>query len=246
VARGYLGRPDLTAAAFVPNPFGPPGARMYKTGDVVRRRRDGQIDFLGRVDDQAKVRGFRIEPGEIESALAVHPEVDDVAVVTDRDPAGATRLVCYFSSPAGAEAQGLRDFLAGRLPSYMIPSAFVRVDEMPRSPAGKLDRKALPDPRSIAADDRAAYVPPATATEKETARVWGEVLGVGRVGVRDKFFEIGGNSLKIVELFERLDGLYPGVLSVAELFEHPTVTAMAAAVDARSDAASSSLTGFEL
>ncbi|MDQ4126198.1 MAG: amino acid adenylation domain-containing protein [Actinomycetota bacterium] len=246
VARGYLGRPDLTAAAFVPNPFGPAGSRMYRTGDVVRRRRDGQIDFLGRVDDQAKVRGFRIEPGEIESALGLHPEVDDVAVVTDRDPAGATRLVCYFTSPSGAGAQSLRDFLAGRLPSYMIPSAFLRVDEMPRSPAGKLDRKALPDPRLIAADDRTAYVPPATATEKETARVWTEVLGLPRVGVRDKFFEIGGNSLKVVELFERLDELYPGALTVAELFEHPTVTAMAAAIDARSESAAPALTGFEL
>ena len=248
VARGYLGRPDLTAAAFVPNPFGAPGARMYRTGDVVRRRRDGQIDFLGRVDDQAKVRGFRIEPGEVESALALHPDVEDVAVVTDRDAAGATRLVCYYTSASGAGAQSLRDFLALRLPSYMIPSAFLRVDEMPRSPAGKLDRKALPDARLIASGAETSYVPPATATEKETARVWAEVLSIERVGVRDKFFEVGGNSLKIVELFERLDALYPGALTVAELFEHPTVTAMAAAVDARAvvDAAGPSLAGFEL
>ena len=248
VARGYLGRPGLTAASFVPNPFGAPGSRMYKTGDVVRLRRDGQVDFLGRVDDQAKVRGFRIEPGEIESVLALHPGVDDVAVVTDRDAAGATRLVCYYSSPAGAEAGSLRDFLASRLPSYMIPSAFVRVDEMPRSPAGKLDRRALPETSLVSTDVETSYVPPATATEKETARVWGEVLGIGRVGVRDKFFEVGGNSLKIIELFERLDDLYPGALTVAELFEHPTVTAMAAAIDARvaAGADAPSLAGFEL
>ncbi|HEX2058861.1 MAG TPA: amino acid adenylation domain-containing protein [Actinomycetota bacterium] len=248
VARGYLGRPDLTAAAFVPNPFGPPGSRMYKTGDVVRLRRDGQVDFLGRVDDQAKVRGFRIEPGEIEAALALHPEVDDAAVVTDRDAAGATRLVCYFTSAAGADAGALRDFLAARLPSYMIPAGFLRLDAMPRSSAGKLDRNALPDPRSVATDTAASYVPPATATEKETARVWAEVLGLERVGVRDKFFEVGGNSLKIVELFERLDDLYPGALTVAELFEHATVTAMAAAIDARAttDDPASALAGFEL
>ena len=246
VARGYLGRPDLTAAAFLPNPFGPPGARMYRTGDVVRRRRDGQVDFLGRVDDQAKVRGFRIEPGEIESALALHPAVGDVAVVTDRDAAGATRLVCYFTSTEETGAGALRDFLAARLPSYMIPAAFVQLDEMPRSPAGKLDRRALPDPRLIAPDGGTSYVPPATATEKETARVWAELLGLDRVGVRDKFFEIGGNSLKIVELFERLDDLYPGALSVAELFEHPTVTAMAAAIDARAETPGPALTGFEL
>src|SRR3712207_5523677 len=147
---------------FRSNPFGPAGARMYKTGDVVRLRRDGQVDFLGRVDDQAKVRGFRIEPGEIEAALALHPDVGDAAVVTDRDAAGATRLVCYFTSPAAAGAQSLRDFLAARLPSYMIPSAFLRLDEMPRSPAGKLDRKALPDARLIAPDDETSYVPPAT------------------------------------------------------------------------------------
>jgi amino acid adenylation domain-containing protein len=248
VARGYLGRPDLTAAAFVPNPYGPPGARMYRTGDVVRRRRDGQIDFLGRVDDQAKVRGFRIEPGEIESALVQHPDVGDVAVVTDRDPAGATRLVCYFTAPAGTELGELRDFLAKRLPSYMVPSAFVRLDAMPRSPAGKLDRNSLPSPRLIAPGEGAAYVAPATATEKETARVWAELLGLERVGTRDKFFEIGGNSLKIVELFERLDGLYPGAVSVAELFEHPTVAAIAGLIDTRggADAPAPSLAGFEL
>ncbi|MDQ3913980.1 MAG: amino acid adenylation domain-containing protein [Actinomycetota bacterium] len=247
VARGYLGRPDLTAGAFVPNPFGAPGARMYRTGDVVRRRRDGQIDFLGRVDDQAKVRGFRIEPGEIESALALHPAVGDVAVVTDRDAAGATRLVCYFTAAGGTGADELRDFLSGRLPSYMIPAAFVHLETMPRSPSGKLDRKALPSARSAEARPAVSYVPPATATEKETARVWSEVLGAERVGVRDKFFEIGGNSLKIVELFEKLDALYPEALTVAELFEHPTVAAMAAAIDARAaTGAEPSLAGFEL
>jgi amino acid adenylation domain-containing protein len=247
VARGYLGRPDLTAAAFVPNPFGSPGARMYRTGDVVRRRRDGQIDFLGRVDDQAKVRGFRIEPGEIESALALHPDVEDAVVVTDRDAAGATRLVCYFTG-SHAHAHSLRDFLAARLPSYMIPAGFVRLESLPRSPAGKLDRNALPSPRLTAPDPGATYVAPATATEKETARVWAEVLRLERVGVRDKFFEIGGNSLKIVELFERLERLYPGALSVAELFEHPTVAAMAAAVDSRgaTDPSGPALAGFEL
>ncbi|MFN2587589.1 MAG: amino acid adenylation domain-containing protein [Actinomycetota bacterium] len=248
VARGYLNRPKLTAAAFLPNPFGPPGSRMYRTGDVVRRRRDGQIDFLGRVDDQAKVRGFRIEPGEIESALTLHPGVDDVAVVTDRDASGATRLVCYYTSAPGVTVDDLRDFLAGRLPSYMIPAAFVHLDGMPRSPSGKLDRKALPSPRLTQARPGASYVPPATATEKETARAWSEVLGAERVGVRDKFFEIGGNSLKIVELFEKLDGLYPNALTVAELFEHPTVAAMAAAIDAGLATATGepSLAGFEL
>ncbi|MDQ3983507.1 MAG: amino acid adenylation domain-containing protein [Actinomycetota bacterium] len=246
VARGYLGRPDLTAAAFVPNPFGAPGSRMYRTGDVVRRRRDGQIDFLGRVDDQAKVRGFRIEPGEIESALALHPDVEDSVVVTDRDPAEATRLVCYFTGDAGV--QSVRDFLAARLPSYMIPSAFLRLESMPRSSAGKLDRNALPAARLLAPDAASSYVAPATATEKETARVWAEVLGIERVGVRDKFFEIGGNSLKVVELFEKLDRLYPGAVSVAELFEHPTVAAMAAAIDSRSatDSPAPALAGFEL
>jgi amino acid adenylation domain-containing protein len=247
VARGYLNRPGATAAAFVPNPFGPPGSRMYRTGDVVRRRRDGQIDFLGRVDDQAKVRGFRIEPGEVEHALALHPGLRDVAVVTDRDAAGATRLVCYFTESDGTGADELRDFLSGRLPSYMIPAVFVRLDDMPRSPSGKLDRRALPSPREAQPRPGASYVPPATATEKETARVWGEILGVNRVGVREKFFEAGGNSLKIVELFEKLDALYPGTLSVAELFEHPTVAAMAAAIDSRTaGAAEPSLAGFEL
>jgi aryl carrier-like protein len=221
---------------------------MYKTGDVVRRRRDGQIEFLGRADDQAKVRGFRIEPGEIESALALHPGVGDVAVVTDRDPGGATRLVCYFTTVTETAVDELRDFLAGRLPSYMIPSAFVRLPEMPRSPAGKLDRNALPEPRLTQTSPDASYVAPATAAEKETARVWGEVLGLERVGVRDKFFEAGGNSLKIVELFEKLDRLYPGVLSVAELFEHPTVAALAAVIESRAaaDADAPSLAGFEL
>ena len=249
VARGYLKRPSLTAASFVPDPCGPAGARMYRTGDVVRRRRDGQIDFLGRVDDQAKIRGFRIEPGEIESALARHDGVSEAVVLTDRDPAGSTRLVCYFAAPGAAvTADDLRDFLATRLPSYMIPAAFVRLEALPRAPSGKLDRKELASRRPTHAHTATAYVAPATATEKETARVWGDVLGLDRVGTRDKFFEVGGNSLKIVELFERLDALYPGALSVAELFEHPTVTAMAAVVESRAatQASGPSLAGFEL
>ncbi|MDQ3956921.1 MAG: amino acid adenylation domain-containing protein [Actinomycetota bacterium] len=248
LARGYLHRPDLTAAAFVPNPHGAPGSLMYKTGDVVRCRRDGQIDFLGRVDDQAKIRGFRIEPGEIESALVRHPGVHEAVVLSDGAGTTAARLVAYVT-PTGArpDVHELRAFLARKLPAYMIPAAFVWMHSLPHSSSGKIDRAALPDPSS-AADAGSPYVPPATATEKEVAGVWGEVLGLHQVGVRDKFFESGGNSLKIVELFERLEAIYPATLSVAELFEHPTVAAMAAAIDARTGAEDGrpALSGFEL
>ena len=203
LARGYLGRPESTAAAWVPHPFaGEPGARLYRTGDRARWRADGALEFLGRVDQQLKVRGFRIEPGEIEAALLEHPAVAAAAVAARRDAAGDAQLAAYVVA-AGDAAPGaaeLRAWLRERLPEHMVPSAFVAMERLPLGPSGKLDRRALPAPEEGALEPGtgADHVPPRDGTEAEVARVWAEVLELepARVGARDGFFESGGHSLR--------------------------------------------------
>jgi amino acid adenylation domain-containing protein len=229
VARGYLGRPGLTAERFVPDPFSPaPGARMYGTGDRARRLADGTLEFLGRVDRQVKLRGFRVELGEVEAALAALPEVREAAVVVREGVSGEVRLVGYVAAAEGAAPAPaeLRARLRERLPEYMVPAPLVVLDAMPLTPNGKLDRAALPDPGS-AADGR-AFVAPRTPAEERIARTWAEVLGVDRVGVEDNFFELGGSSLLAVTLIERMrrQGLS---VDVRALFATPTVAALAAA-----------------
>ena len=249
LARGYVNRPDLTAERFLPDPFSRfPGARMYRTGDVVRCRRDGQLDFFGRSDSQVKIRGFRVEPGEIEAALLEHPGIAD-AVVLAFDDHGEKRLIAYFASRGDAiGAADLRSFLARQLPGYMIPSILLPVGAIPLLPSGKVDRKSLPAPPSGRPDLAAVYVAPSTPTEEAVARVWRKLLKAAKLGVDDKFFDVGGNSLKIVEIYEDLNGSYPGALSVAELFEHTTIREMAAAIDERLGASTvtSAVAGFEL
>ncbi|MEV4053508.1 non-ribosomal peptide synthase/polyketide synthase [Amycolatopsis sp. NPDC049688] len=217
VSRGYLGRPGLTAERFVANPFGAPGERMYRTGDVVRWTGDGVLEFVGRADDQVKIRGFRIELGEIETALAAHPDVTE-AVVVARD----RRLVAYVV-PTGKP--DLRAWLQRDLPDYMVPSAFVTLDALPLSANGKVDRKALPEP---AAEPMAGYVPPRTDTERVLAEVWADVLGVPGVGVEDNFFELGGDSILSIQVVSRArrHGL---ALTPRDLFAHQTVAALAVA-----------------
>ncbi|HEX7243041.1 MAG TPA: amino acid adenylation domain-containing protein, partial [Longimicrobiaceae bacterium] len=239
LARGYQARPDMTAERFLPDPYAAePGGRMYRTGDRVRWRADGSLDYLGRFDHQVKVRGFRIEPGEIEVALRAHPGVREAVVVVREDVPGDRRLVAYLAPPEGAEAPAaaeLRTHLRAGLPEHMVPSAFVALERLPLTPNGKVDRMALPAP-DAAGTDEAAYVAPRTPTEEAVARVWQEVLGVGRVGVNDNFFDLGGHSLLLVQLHSRLkETLAPG-LSLADLFGFRTLADLAKHVDAAREA----------
>ncbi|MEU6484913.1 amino acid adenylation domain-containing protein [Streptomyces sp. NPDC046887] len=236
VARGYHDRPGLTAERFVACPFGVPGARMYRTGDVVRQTSDGRIHFSGRSDHQVKVRGFRIEPGEIESALARHPAVGRAVVVARTTEGVGTRLVAYVVPPAGAAAPDgpeLAAHLAGSLPEYMVPSAFVALDELPLTPNGKLDRKALPAPEFRAAVDSRA---PRTPLEKDLCAAFAEVLRLPSVGIDDSFFELGGDSIVSTQLVARARaaGL---VFAVSDVFEHRTVAGIAQVAKALDDSA---------
>ncbi len=229
VARGYLGRPGATAGAFVPDPFmGEPGARMYRTGDRARRRPDGELEFLGRLDEQVKVRGHRVEPGEVEAALLTHPAVAQAAVATRPDPRGEPRLVAWVAAGGGAapSAGELRAHLHARLPGFMVPAALVVLDVLPRTPGGKTDRRALPDPewgRGAAG----AHRPPGTPVEEVVAGIWEEVLGVEGVGADDDFFALGGHSLLAMRLSAQLRELLRVEVSVAELFGAPTVAGQA-------------------
>jgi amino acid adenylation domain-containing protein len=235
VARGYLNRPDLTAAAFIPDPFGgEPGARLYRTGDVARWLTDGQLEFLGRVDEQVKVRGFRVEPGEVESALHACEGVRDVAVVAREDVPGARRLVAYMVAGDGPPptAASLRERLRARLPEYMVPSAFVFLEELPRTPTGKVSRRALPAPEPAANTPGASHVAPRTPTEELLARLWCELLGLESVSVADNFFDLGGHSLLATQLISRVRESFSVELPLRSIFESPTVEGLARRVEA--------------
>ncbi|HEX8904580.1 MAG TPA: condensation domain-containing protein, partial [Longimicrobiaceae bacterium] len=227
VARGYLNRPTLTAEKFIPDPFGAePGARLYRTGDRVRWRADGVVEYLGRLDEQVKVRGFRIELGEIETVLRRHPGVADCAVIAREDTPGDRRIVAYVVGTA--EPEELRPHIRRSLPEYMLPAAFVRLEQLPLSPNGKVDRKALPAPE-FAGDER--YVAPRTPAEELLAGIWAEVLRVERVGVHDSFFELGGHSLLATRVVSRVREVFAVELPLRALFEGPTVAELALAVE---------------
>ncbi|HEX2202006.1 MAG TPA: amino acid adenylation domain-containing protein [Longimicrobium sp.] len=233
LARGYLGRPGLTAAFFLPDPFSTePGARMYRTGDRARWPEGGEIDFLGRIDEQVKVGGFRVEPAEVEAVLASHPEVADGAVVARADEAGRTRLFGYYVAVPGAELteRELRAHLRRRLPPYMVPSALVALPELPLSPNGKVDRRALPAPAAVQAGDD-DFVAPRTPTQAVLAEIWSDVLGVERVGEYDHFFELGGHSLLGMQVMTRIRQLFGAELPVRTLFEAPRLAMMAERID---------------
>ncbi|MEW5928487.1 MAG: amino acid adenylation domain-containing protein, partial [Gemmatimonadota bacterium] len=233
VARGYHGRPGLTAERFVPDPFpAQGGARMYRTGDRARRLADGELEYLGRIDHQVKVRGFRIEPGEVESALLEHPSVGQ-AVVAARGGPGGTRLVAYVvpaEGEAAPAAAGLRAFLRERLPDYMVPSAFVALETLPTTGSGKTDRRALPEPEPESAAAESAA--PGTPTEEILAGIWAQVLGVGRVGAHDDFFALGGHSLLGTQVVSRVRAALGVELPLRALFEAPTVAGLAGRVEA--------------
>ncbi len=225
LARGYLNRPGLTAQRFLPDPYGPAGSRMYRTGDRARWTGRGMIEFLGRADDQVKIRGFRIEPGEIEAALLASPGVDGAAVVAHEDGPIA-RLVAYVVT--GQDGPALRERLARSLPEYMIPAAFVPVDAIPRTGSGKLDRRALPAPEWGAATR--PYVAPRTDAERAVALIWAETLGAERVGAEDDFFELGGDSILSIRVTARLRETFGVEISPRAVFTHPTVAGLAAAL----------------
>jgi amino acid adenylation domain-containing protein len=231
LARGYLGDARRTAAAFLPDPFAAdPGARLYRSGDRVRWRADGVLEFLGRVDEQVKVRGFRIEPGEVEAALRAHPSVREAAVAAHGAGAG-TRLAAWFVADGAApEPAELRAHLRRTLPEYMVPSAFVALDALPLASSGKVDRRALPAPPAAAPADT---VEPRTETEQAVAAAWRELLSVARVGVEDDFFALGGHSLLATRVLSRLRDAYGVEMTLADFFAAPTVASLAAEVERR-------------
>jgi amino acid adenylation domain-containing protein len=233
LARGYLNRPDLTAEKFIPDPFGT-GARLFRTGDLGRYLSDGNIEYRGRRDHQVKVRGFRIELGEVEAALATHPQVAEVVVVTRDDQRGDKRLVAYVVAKGQTETEpaiaDLRAHLRAKLPEYMIPSTFVMMETMPLTPSGKLDRLALPEPgHPAAADD---FVAPRTATEEVLANIWAVELGLERVGSNDDFFARGGHSLLLTRIASRIREAFAVELPLRALFEASTVAGLAEKIEA--------------
>ncbi|WP_322029496.1 non-ribosomal peptide synthetase [Paraburkholderia sp. J76] len=240
LARGYLGRAALTAERFVPDPAGLPGSRLYRTGDLCRWLPDGSVAFLGRLDEQVKVRGYRIEPGEIERALCAQPGVAQ-AVVVVRGEQEARRLLGYVV-PEAAVAAGpdttaaaLREALARALPAYMVPAAIVLLDALPTLPNGKLDRKSLPDVDGDVDGNGAGYVAPSTDLETTLAGIWQAVLGIERVGAHDDFFALGGHSLLALQVAARLQRALGREIALRTLFDHPVLHALAAALEAPAD-----------
>ncbi|WP_339204684.1 plipastatin non-ribosomal peptide synthetase PpsC [Bacillus sp. EU52] len=218
VARGYLGRPDLTKEKFVPHPFAP-GDRLYRTGDLARWLPDGTIEYVGRIDDQVKVRGYRVELGEIESALRQIDGVKEAAVLARTAQTGSKELFGYISVKAGTNAEQVRSLLACSLPNYMIPAYIIEMENLPLTSNGKLNRKALPEPDFAS---KQTYIPPRNELEEQLALIWQEVLGIQRIGIEDSFFELGGDSIKALQVSARL-GRYGLSLQVSDLFRHPKI-----------------------
>ncbi|MDF0552704.1 amino acid adenylation domain-containing protein [Kamptonema sp. UHCC 0994] len=230
LARGYLNRAAEQAERFIANPF-VSGERLYKTGDSVRYLPDGNLEFLGRVDHQVKIRGFRIELGEIETVLSQHPQVRQAIASLREDEPGNQRLVAYVvldsdrcASPA---TNDLQSFLRQRLPEYMMPSAFVLLKSLPLTANGKVDRRSLPVPDCLRPELAAAYVAPQTEIERAIATIWQEMLHLDRVGIHDNFFDLGGHSLLIVQLYSKLQGVFNQTISITEIFKYPTINSLA-------------------
>jgi amino acid adenylation domain-containing protein len=233
LARGYLNRPELTDERFVADPFSEePQARMYRTGDLARHLPDGEIEYIGRADDQLKIRGFRVEPGEIEAALREHPAVAEALVLGSDDDGGAKRLVAYLVGEESAASAGeLREHLGRTLPEYMIPAVFEFLDAFPLTPNGKVDRARLALAPLGATDRERERTPPRTDTERRLAAIWSRLLEVEEIGVEENFFEIGGHSLMAVRLFAEIERRLGARLPLSALFESPTIAGLAELVE---------------
>jgi amino acid adenylation domain-containing protein len=230
LARGYLHRPELTQTKFVPDPFAGGPQRLYRTGDLARVDAEGNLQFLGRLDSQVKVRGYRIELGEVEAALTAHPAVQQAAVVAREDDPGDKRLVAYVvcgTAPANLDTE-LRRHLSEHLPEYMLPSAFVALTALPRTPSGKIDRRNLPQPEGRRPELEASYQAPRTDLEDALCKLWARLIKIDRVGIADNFFELGGNSLLALRMVVRLRQERGLELPITQVFAHPTVSALAA------------------
>lgn len=230
IARGYLNQPAITSEKFIPHPFSQkPGMRLYKTGDLARYLSDGNIEFLGRIDNQVKIRGFRIELGEIEALLNHHPGVQETVVIAREDVPGNKRLVAYVvpQPKSATTVNELRNFVKEKLPDFMVPSAVVLLKELPLSPNGKVDRKALPAPEQVRSDLIGEFVPPRTPVEEMLAQIWAEVLKVEKIGIYDNFFELGGHSLLTTQLLAKVKEAFNLDVSLRSLLEKPTVAGLA-------------------
>jgi AMP-binding enzyme/Phosphopantetheine attachment site/AMP-binding enzyme C-terminal domain len=250
LARGYHGRPGLTAERFVPDPFGTrAGGRLYRTGDLARWQDDGSVEYVGRVDDQVKIRGFRIELGEVEAVLRTHPALAEVVVIAHPAASGETPerrqaqggtpvpqttsdgqyLVAYVvakRNPPPAH-RDLRAFVRARLPDYMVPTLFVPLEILPRMPSGKVDRRALPSPAGRRPESGAAYEAPRTAVQRSIAAIWQEVLRVEKVGIHDNFFDLGGHSILMAKVWNKLRHVLQKEVSMVDMFHYPTIHALA-------------------
>jgi acyl transferase domain-containing protein/glutamate-1-semialdehyde aminotransferase len=234
VATGYVNQPELTAERFLADPF-EPGGRLYRTGDRVVELPNGEIDFKGRSDGQVKVRGYRIELGEVETAMEKHPAIEQAVAAVREDRPGIKRLIGYYVAPKEVPTNALRSHLGALLPDYMVPSAFVAVSEWPRTPSGKIDRKALPAPDVKRPDLDVAFAAPRTVVQKTLATVWADLLGIDRAGIDDNFFDLGGNSLLSIQCVAQLEG-HGLRLPIVKLYQHPTVRACAAFLEGDANA----------
>jgi amino acid adenylation domain-containing protein len=235
LAQSYVKRPELTAERFLPHPFSPePGARLYKTGDRARYLPNGTLDYIGRLDAQVKIRGCRIELGEVEVVLGQHPAVREAVVIARQDVPGETRLVAYMTpaQPSAPTVTALRRFLSRRLPDFMVPSSFVWLEALPLTPSGKVDRRGLPSPDRARPALEEGFAAPETAIEQQLAAMWAAVLGLDRIGLHDNFFELGGHSLLATQLLSRIRDAFQVEVSLLSFFEMPTVAGLTTCIDA--------------
>ncbi|MGD9007815.1 MAG: amino acid adenylation domain-containing protein [Desulfobacteraceae bacterium] len=247
LARGYLNRPEMTKEKFIPNPyFENPHSRLYKTGDMARMLADGNIEYIGRRDNQVKFRGFRVELGEIEAALIQHDVVSQAVVMLLEDQLGNSQLAAYVVSDQNDQSIGdsLKKSLKAKLPAYMIPSVIIFLDAFPLTPNGKVDRRALPEPDPAGCFTLENYAAPGTNMEKELALIWAEILGIPRVGIQDNFFDMGGHSLLAIRLTQRIEKVLGASIPVATLFKAPTIAEMAELIDGQTPDTFSPLVGI--